>query len=232
MRLLDSWRPAIHRRGSFTFSRGTCCCLLAASLSAAAASPATAQEPEPEPAPPPTLPAPDPAPPVPPRRAPTPAPPPPPAATPRAAPSPRYVPPEVVAPDSQPTFRPSPPERATPKAPVKAAAPKPVEPLRRLPTRDPPIVRIETLQVLSSAGLVRSVDRDDVDGGLSAAVVAAGFWLGLASALLLVAFLTPLLAVGTPFGARLFGVRGRLAVIATNMILALVVGYLVVGASS
>jgi hypothetical protein len=88
------------------------------------------------------------------------------------------------------------------------------------------------LQVLSSAGLVRSVDRDDVDGGLSAAVVAAGLWLGLASALLLVASLTPLLAVGTPFGVRLFRLRGRLALIATNMIFALLVGYLVVVATS
>jgi hypothetical protein len=129
-------------------------------------------------------------------------------------------------------MRPSPPKRAKPKARAKAAAPKPVEPLRRLPPRDPPIVRVEPLQVLSSAGLIRSVDRDDVDGGLSAAIVVAGLWLGLASALLLVASAAPLLAIETPFGARLYGLRGRLALIATNMILALVVGYLVVMASS
>lgn len=107
----------------------------------------------------------------------------------------------------------------------------PAEALRRLPIRDPSIVRVdETAVVLAAAGLEPAGEDDG--GGISATAVAAGLWLGLAGALLLVACVTPFLAVAEPLGARLNDRRGQFALIGTNMVVAAVVGYLVVAVTS
>lgn len=84
--------------------------------------------------------------------------------------------------------------------------------------------------VLAAAGLDPAGEGDG--GGVSATALVAGLWLGLAGALLLVACVTPFLAVAEPFGARLNDRRGQLALIGTNMVVAPAVGYLIVAATS
>lgn len=104
---------------------------------------------------------------------------------------------------------------------MKRAVPKPEETIRRLPVRDSSIVRFdETPLVLAAAG-------EDGGGGSATALVAA-IWLGLAGVLLLVACVTPFVAVA----ARLHDRRGQFALIGTNMVVAAVVGYLVVAVTS
>lgn len=98
----------------------------------------------------------------------------------------------------------------------------PAETIRHLPIRDSSIVRLdETPLVLAAAG-------EGGGGGVSATVLIAGVWLGLAGALLLVAFATPFVAAA----ARLNDRRGQFALIGTNMVVAAVVGYLVVAVTS
>lgn len=214
--------PATVWRRSPTSRRGAVCWAVAASLALAAPSPAAAQDPEPEPAPPPALPAPDPAPPAPappPRRsAPTPSPPaspaPPPPVTQSVAPE--------VAPPTQPATAPQPAPRR-PRAKPKPA-PKPVV-IRRLPTRDPPIVRTDDqLRVLGVTELVRSGGPADDGVRLSMIVLAA--WFGLGAAMLLLAGATPLI------GERLTLRRGQIALAGTYMLVGPTVGYLVVVATS
>jgi hypothetical protein len=109
---------------------------------------------------------------------------------------------------------------------VKPAVSKPEEALRRLPIRDPSIVRVdETAFVLAASGVEPVANRD---GGISTTEVAVGLWLGLAGALLLVACATPLVAVAPRLNDR----RGQFALVGTNMVVAAVVGYLVVAVTS
>jgi hypothetical protein len=113
------------------------------------------------------------------------------------------------------------PVPAAPKAPAKPAVPKPAETIRHLPILDSSIVRFdETPLVLAAAG--------EDGGGVSATALVAVIWLGLAGALLLVACVTPFVAVA----ARLNDRRGQFALIGTNMVVAAVVGYLVVAVTS
>lgn len=120
--------------------------------------------------------------------------------------------------------------RAKPKPRAKPAA-KPSEEFRHLPIRDPSIVRVdETAVVLAAAGLDPAGEGDG--GGISATALVAGVWIGLAGALLLVACVTPFLAVAEPLAARLNHRRGQFALIGTNMVVAAVVGYLVVAVTS
>jgi hypothetical protein len=85
----------------------------------------------------------------------------------------------------------------------------------------------ETALVLAASGLVPAAKADS--SGISTTVVfaVAGLWLGLAGALLLVAFVTPFVAAAAGLNKR----RGQFALIGTNMVVAAAVGYLVVAAS-
>lgn len=215
----ESSRPATCRRQRSRASKGLLCCALVAALFVVLAPPAAAQEPEPEPTPTPTLPDPDPAPA--PAPAPEPARPAPAKPAARPAPTPRYVAPEVTSPTPQAESVPVEPVPAAPKVPAKPAVPKPAETIRHLPIRDSSIVRFdETPLVLAAAG--------EDGGGVSATALVAVIWLGLAGVLLLVACVTPFVAVA----ARLNDRRGQFALIGTNMVVAAVVGYLVVAVTS
>jgi hypothetical protein len=219
----ESSRPATCRRRRSRASKGLRCCALVAALFVGMVPPAAAQEPEPEPTPTPTLPDPDPAPAPAPAPAPKPARPAPakPAARPAPTPTPRYVAPEVTSPTPRAESVRVAPVPAAPKAPAKPAVPKPAETIRHLPIRDSSIVRFdETPLVLAAAG--------EDGGGVSATALVAVIWLGLAGVLLLVACVTPFLAVA----GRLNDRRGQFALIGTNMVVAAVVGYLVVAVTS
>lgn len=230
MLVLESSRPVTHRGLPLLSSKRLRCLLLAAIVLVASAAPAAAQEPDPEPAP--TLPAPDPAPPT------APAPPKPAAAkpTPRpAAPAPapvrtpapaqsRYVPPAVLTPtpQAQSPSRPTRPKRVTRKQPAVSA---PVEPLRRLPIRDASLPSGETALVLAAFGVEPAGSEDD---GLGAIALAAAVWLGLAFALLVIAYVTPLLVSQPPFGPFLHERRSQFALVGANMVATAAVCYLVV----
>ncbi len=191
--------------------------MLVAALFVALASPAAAEEPAPEPATP-TLPDPDPAP----APAPKPARPAPKKPAARPATTPRYVAPEVDSPAPQTRSVPSARVPAEPKAPAKPAVPKPAETIRHLPIRDSSIVRFdETPLVLAAAG-------EDGGGGVSATALVAAIWLGLAGALLLIAYFAPLAAVAPRLNDR----RGQFALVGTNMVVAAAVGYFVVVVTS
>ena len=140
--------------------------------------------------------------------------------------APQYVAP--VAPAPQPTTS-SPAAAQRPTARPKSA-PKPAV-VRRLPTRDPPIVRVDdTLRVLGVAELVRSPEpSEDV---LSASTAIFAVWFGLGAAMLLLAGATPLLTATTAFGERFRFRRGQIAMAGTYMIVGPAVGYLVVLATS
>jgi hypothetical protein len=215
----ESSRPATCRRRPSRSRKGLLCCALVAALFVVLAPPAAAEEPEPEPTPTPTLPDPDPAPA--PAPAPKPARPAPAKPANRPSPTPRYVAPEDTSPAPQAQFVPVAPVRTEPKARAKPAVPKPAETIRHLPIRDSSIVRFdETPLVLAAAG--------EDGGGVSATALVAAIWLSLAGALLLVAFVTPFVAIA----ARLNDRRGQFALIGTNMVVAAVVGYLVVAVTS
>jgi hypothetical protein len=103
-------------------------------------------------------------------------------------------------------------------------------PLRRLPIRDPSVVRVTApAHVLGAVAVVRAEPRDHE--GVSTTTVVAGVWLGLAGALLLVASLMPYVAVADPL-VRFNDRRGQLALIGVNMVAVAVLGYLVVAATS
>ena len=111
------------------------------------------------------------------------------------------------------------------KGALKAAAA-----IQHLPIRDPSIVRVtESSDVLGPVALVAAGAADDE--GVSTTTVLAGVWLGLASALLLVASLMPYVAVAD-WLIRLNDRRGQLALIGINMVAVAVLGYLVVAATS
>ena len=80
--------------------------------------------------------------------------------------------------------------------------------------------------VLAASGLVPTGEGEG--GVINSTVLIAGVWLGLAGALLLVACVTPFLAVATGLNDR----RGQFALIGTNMVVAAAVGYLVVAVTS
>ena len=187
----------------------------------ALAPPATAQEPEPEPEPTtPVLPDPDPAPAPPKPARPAPAKP-----APRASPTPRYVAPEValVAPVRQARSVPAAPARTKPKARANRAVSKPAATIRHLPVRDSSIVR------LSETALVLAAEGEGGGGGdFSATALVAGLWLGLAGALLLIAWATPYVALPAPLNDR----RGQLALMGANMFVVAGLGYFVVAATS
>jgi hypothetical protein len=214
----ESLRPATHRRRASRASKGLLCPVLVAALFVALASPAAAEEPAPEPATP-TLPDPDPAPAPVPKPAPKK-----PAA--RSATTPRYVAPEVDSPAPQTRSVPSAQVPAEPNAPAKPVVPKPAETIRHLPIRDSSIVRVdETTLVLAASGVVPAAQGD---GGISATEVVAVLWLGLAGALLLIAYFAPLAVVAPHLNDR----RGQFALIGTNMVVAAAVGYFVVVVAS
>ena len=83
----------------------------------------------------------------------------------------------------------------------------------------------ETALVLAAAGLAPAAKGD---GGISATEVGAALWLGLAGVLLLIACVTPFVAVGPRLSDR----RGQFALIGTNMVVAAAVGYFVVAVTS
>jgi hypothetical protein len=108
----------------------------------------------------------------------------------------------------------------------KSKRTQPAEALRHLPIRDPSIVRVdETALVLAASGVVPAAQGD---GGISATEVVAVLWLGLAGALLLIAYFAPLAAVEPRLNDR----RGQFALIGTNMVVAAAVGYFVVVVTS
>ena len=223
MLVFVSSRPVTQYCGSAISSKRMRCFALVAAIFLANVSPAAAEDPEPLPAP--TLPAPDPAPPAP---APAPARPAPvkkPAARPAPAPV-RVTPavsPVVVTPAPETTRR-SAPVRAKRPAPKKRAVTSPVEPLRRLPIRDASAPRAdETRLVLTAA----SIEADD--GGFGAIDLVTAFWLGLAAALLIVAYVVRFAEVPQPFGMFLYERRSVLALIGVNMVAAAAICYLVVG---
>jgi hypothetical protein len=198
------------------------CFALVAAIFLANVSPAAAEDPEPLPAP--TLPAPDPAPPAPaPAR---PAPVKKPAARPAPAPV-RVTPavtPAVVTPTPQTEPRRSTPVHAKRPARAKRAVTRPPQPIRRLPIRDAFAPRVdETTLVLTAA----SIGADD--GGFGAIDLVTAFWLGLAAALLIVAYVVRFAEVPQPFGMFLYERRSVLALIGVNMVAAAAICYLVVG---
>jgi hypothetical protein len=222
--VFGSLRPMTQYCGSVISSKRMRCFALVAAIFVANVSPAAAEDPEPLPAP--TLPAPDPAPPAPvPAR---PAPVKKPAARPAPAPAPARVAPavspaiETPAPQSQ--ARPSTPVRAKRPSRTKPAATIPAEPIRRLPIRDaspPPLD--ETTLVLTAARI------GEDDPGFGAIGLVAALWLGLAAALLVVAYVVRFAEVPQPFGMFLYERRSVLALIGVNMVAAAAICYLVVG---
>ncbi len=198
------------------------CVALVAAIFVVAASPAAAEDPDPLPAP--TLPAPDPAPPAPAPKPSRPAPvkKPKPAAKPAPAPV-RVTPsvaPEVVAPAAQP----QPPRSAPVRAKTRTKHVVATQPLRRLPIRDASAPRVdETALVLTAARI-----GEDDDGFGTIGLVTA-FWLCLAAALLIVAYVVRFAEVTQPFGMFLYERRSVLALIGVNMVAAAAICYLVVG---
>jgi hypothetical protein len=219
--VLGSSRPVMHYCGSVMSSKRMRCVALVAAIFVVTASPAAAEDPEPLPAP--TLPAPDPAPPAP---APKPARP---AQVKKpAAPAPVRVAPAVVpaivtpSPQTQPLR--SAPVRAKRPTRAKRAVTSPAEPLRRLPIRDgsaPPVD--ETALVLTAARI------GEDDGGFGALGLVTAFWLGLAAALLIVAYAVRFAEVPQPLRVFLYERRSVLALIGVNMVFAAAICYLVVG---
>jgi hypothetical protein len=61
--------------------------------------------------------------------------------------------------------------------------------------------------------------------------LAAALWLGLAAALLLIAYITTLVVVPQPLGTFLYERRSQFALIGMNMVAAAAVCYLVVATS-
>ncbi len=218
--VFGSSRPVTQCCGSVISSKRMLCFALVAAIFVANVSPAAAEDPEPLPAP--TLPAPDPAPPAPaPAR---PAPVKKPAA--RPTPAPVHVAPAVspVVVTPAPQTQRSAPVRAKRPARAKPAVTSPAEPIRRLPIRDasaPPVD--ETTLVLTAARL------GETDGGFGAIDLVTAFWLGLAAALLIVAYVVRFAEVPQPFGMFLYERRSVLALIGVNMVAAAAICYLVVG---
>lgn len=220
--MFGSSRPMTQLCGSVLSSKRMRCVALVAAIFVMTASPAAAEDPEPLPAP--TLPAPDPAPPAPAPKPARPAPVKKPAA--RPAPAPVHVAPAVspaiVTPTPQ-TQRRSTPVRAKRPARVKRAVTRPAE-VRRLPIRDAAAPRVdETALVLTAAHI------GEDDGGFGALGLVTAFWLGLAAALLLVAYLVRFAEVPQPLGLFLYERRSVLALIGVNMVFAAAICYLVVG---
>lgn len=199
------------------------CAALVAAIFVVAASPAAAQDPDPLPAPP--LPAPDPAPPAPPPAPARPAPVKKPAAKPAPAPArvtPAVAPTIVTTPPTQP--RRSAPVRA--KSPTRAAKPvvaSPPEPLRRLPIRDASTPHVEETTLVLTAARV-----GDDDGGFGAIGLVTVFWLGLAAALLILAYAVRFAEVPQPWGLFFYERRGVLALIGVNMAAMAAVCYVIV----
>jgi hypothetical protein len=217
----ESSRPVTHRRPLMS-SKRMCCLAVAAAVFAAVASPAAAQDPDPLPAP--TLPTPDPAPP-PARPRPTPVKPKPKPVV-KAVPAPVRVAPSVSPATVTPTVVP----RAKRPVRKKAVVVKPPEPLRRLPIRDasaPPPG--ETALVLTAAGFAPAAGDD---GGVGTIAIAAVLWFALALALLVVAYVAPVLAVPQPLGVFLYERRSAIALIGVYMVAAAAVAYVVVAATS
>jgi hypothetical protein len=79
--------------------------------------------------------------------------------------------------------------------------------------------------VLAAAGFDPGGEEDD---GIGAIALAAAFWLGLAAALLLIAYVTPFVVAPQPLGTFLHERRGQFALIGVNMVAAAAVCYLVV----
>ena len=101
-----------------------------------------------------------------------------------------------------------------------------MSPLRRLPIRDASLPsQRETALVLASFGVDPATSEDD---GVGAIALAAAVWLGLAFALLAIAFLTPLLVSQPPFGPFLHERRNQVALVGANMVATAAVCYLVV----
>lgn len=103
-----------------------------------------------------------------------------------------------------------------------------METLRRLPIRDASLPSSETALVLAAFGVdpVRSEDE-----GLGTIALATAVWLGLAVALLVIAYLTPLLVSQPSFGPVLYVLherRNQVALVGANMMAAAAVCYLVV----
>ena len=97
-------------------------------------------------------------------------------------------------------------------------------PIRRLSIRDataPPVD--ETTLVLTAARI------GEADGGFGAIDLVTAFWLGLAAALLIVAYVVRFAEVPQPFGMYLYERRSVLALIGVNMVAAAAICYLVVG---
>ena len=228
MLVLESSPPVTRCGRPLLSSKRLRCLVLAATLLVASAAPAAAQEPDPEPAP--TLPAPDPAPP----RAPAPAKPaaakqaPRPAPAPTPAPArPRYVAPApaVVAPAPQARAR-SQPARRKREAQKQPAAAKQPETIRPRLIRDGSLPsQGETALVLAAFGVEPATSED---GGLEPITLATAVWLGLALALLAIAFLTPLLASRSPVVLFLHERRNQVALVGANMVATAAVCFLIV----
>jgi hypothetical protein len=221
--LLGSSRPMTHNRGSLRSSKRMRCVALVAAIFVVAASPAAAQDPDPLPAPP--LPAPDPAPPAPaPAR---PAPVKKPAARPTPAPAPAQVAPAVapaiVTPPAETQPIRSTPVRAERPTRTKRAVTSTVEPLRRLPIRDASTPRIEEATLVLTAARI-----GEEDGGFGAIGLITVFWLGLAAALLIVAYVARFAEVPQPWGMFLYERRSVLALIGVNMAAMAAVCYVIV----
>lgn len=85
----------------------------------------------------------------------------------------------------------------------------------------------ETPLVLAAFG----VSPGNEDDGVGTIALAAAVWLGLAAALLGLAYLTPFLVSQQPLGPFLHERRNQFALVGANMIAAAVVCYLVVATS-
>ena len=100
----------------------------------------------------------------------------------------------------------------------------PAEPIRRLPIRDASAPRVdETALVLTAARI------GEDDGGFGALGLVTAFWLGLAAALLIVAYAVRFAEVPQPLRVFLYERRSVLALIGVNMVFAAAICYLVVG---
>ena len=223
MLVLGSPRPVTHYCGSVLSSKECDCLALGAAIFLVAASPAAAEDTDPVPAP--TLPAPDPAPPAPGPKPSRPAP----VKKPAAKPAPAHVAPAVApaivapAPQTEPV-RSAPVRAKTGVRKKHVVVTTPAEPLRHPPIRDASAPRVdETALVLTAA----RIGEDDV--GVGRIAVVALFWLALAAALLIVAYVAPFADVPGPGRVFLYERRGVLALIGVNMVAAAAICYLVVG---
>ena len=212
MSVLESPRPVTHNCGSLLSSKRMRCLALAAAIFVVAASPAAAQDPDPLPAP--TAPGarsrtagarseegcPRPAPVKQPGR------------ETRARSCARYALGRARGRRARTTDSAAPLgsgacQESRTQEPVVVV--KPAEPLRHLPIRDATAPRVEETALILTAARF-----GEDDGGVGAIGLVAAFWLALAAALLLVAYVAPFADVPQPLGVFLYERRSVLALIA------------------